>query len=109
MQQLKDQIVLVPFAEWPQHSGQPVVQGAEPAELVEPSQQIAVPADQRTRGARGPVAGLAFGVAADGSSARPLRVGMTFLPAGIAWWLDSRKSSNSWPILLVMRHVRRRA
>src|SRR5215831_17996105 len=45
MQQLEEKLVLVPFAEWPQHSGQPVAQSPEPAEPVEPSREIAVPSD----------------------------------------------------------------
>jgi hypothetical protein len=45
MQQLKENIVLVPFAEWPQHPGQPVAQSPEPAEPVEPSREIAMPSD----------------------------------------------------------------
>src|SRR5215472_10500441 len=45
MQQLKEKLVLVPFAEWPQHSGQPVAQSPEPAEPVEPSREIAMPRD----------------------------------------------------------------
>jgi hypothetical protein len=45
MQQLKDKIVLVPFADWPQHAGQPVAQSSEPAEPVEPRRKIAMPSD----------------------------------------------------------------
>src|SRR6267378_5420718 len=53
MQQLKGKIVLVSLADWPQHRGQLVVQGAEPAELVDPSHEIAVPGDQPVAGGRG--------------------------------------------------------
>src|ERR1700736_1979111 len=53
MEQLKDKTVLVPFADWPQHGGQPVVQRAEPAELVEPSHEIAVPGNEPGVGERG--------------------------------------------------------
>ena len=53
MQQLKDQIVLVPFADRPQHGGQPVAQGPEPAELVQPGSEIAMPGDQPGGSRRG--------------------------------------------------------
>jgi len=53
MQQFKDKIVLVPFADWPQHGGQPVAQSPEPAEPVEPSRQIAMPSDPPDRRERG--------------------------------------------------------
>jgi hypothetical protein len=46
MQQLKDKIVLMSFADWHQHGGQPVAQSPEPAEPVEPSHGIAVPSNQ---------------------------------------------------------------
>src|SRR5215472_5530241 len=53
MQQLKEKLVLVPFAEWPQHSGQPVAQSPEPAEPVEPSREIAMPGDPPGGSGRG--------------------------------------------------------
>jgi hypothetical protein len=43
MQQLNGKVVLVPFADWPQHSGQPVAQSTEPAEPVDPGSEIARP------------------------------------------------------------------
>ena len=46
VQQLNDQVVLMPFAQWHQHPGQPVAQGPEPAEPVEPGGEVAVPVDQ---------------------------------------------------------------
>jgi hypothetical protein len=89
MQQLKNQIVLMPFADWPQRAGQPVAQRPEPAEPVKRSHEIAVPGDQpggSERGAaiwpgllagRGRIAGL---VAASSHEVPP---------GGIRWWLDS--------------------
>src|SRR5215469_18031374 len=53
MQQLKDKIVLVPFAEWPQRSGQPVAPSPEPAKLVKPSREIAMPTGQPGGSGRG--------------------------------------------------------
>src|SRR5208282_5278470 len=53
MQQLKDQIVLVPFADGPQRGGQLVAQSSEPAEPVDPSHEIAVPGDQAGGSERG--------------------------------------------------------
>jgi len=47
MQQLQDRIVLVPFADWPQHAGQPVARRPEPAEPVDPRREIAMPGDPR--------------------------------------------------------------
>ena len=43
MQQLNGKVVLMPFADWPQHGGQPVAQSTEPAEPVDPGSEIAVP------------------------------------------------------------------
>ena len=67
VQQLKKKLVLVPFAEWPQRSGQPVAQSPEPAEPVEPGREIAVPSD--------PPGGCELGTGS--------RLG---LPAG-CWWI----------------------
>jgi hypothetical protein len=53
MQQFEDKVVLVPFADWPQYGGQPVVQGAEPAEPVDPSHEIAMPGNQPGAGEAG--------------------------------------------------------
>ena len=53
MQQLKDKIVLVPFADWPQHGGQPVAQSSEPAKPVDPSREITMPSDQPGGSERG--------------------------------------------------------
>src|SRR5229473_6847514 len=53
MQQLNDKIVPVPFADWPQHGGQPVAQSSEPAKPVEPSREIAMPNDQPGGSERG--------------------------------------------------------
>jgi hypothetical protein len=60
MQQLKDKIVLVPFAGWPQHGGQLVAQSPEPAEPVEPGHEIAVPGDQPAGSERGADSRLGF-------------------------------------------------
>src|SRR6266851_3183790 len=108
MQQLNDKIALVPFADWPQHGGQLVVQGAEPAEPVEPSHEIAVPGDQPGGGEQG-------------ASSRPGLLGGYWRIVGLAaacshkvppWWRQlvarfRRESSSSWLILLVYGHVRR--
>jgi hypothetical protein len=53
MQQLNGKVVLVPFADWPQHGGQPVAQSTEPAEPVEPGSEIAVPGGQPGGSERG--------------------------------------------------------
>src|SRR5207248_4269804 len=53
MQQLKGKVILVPFADGPQHTGQPVAQSSEPAEPVEPSRQIVMPTDPPGRRERG--------------------------------------------------------
>jgi hypothetical protein len=63
MQQLKDKIVLVPFADWPQHGGQPVAQSPEPAKPVEPGSEVAMPSDQPGGGGRG--AGNRLGLLTD--------------------------------------------
>src|SRR5712692_2370387 len=107
MQQLKDKIVLVPFADRPQHGGQPVVQDAEPAEPVEPSHEIAVPADPPGSGERG--AGSRLGLLGD--CWRIVGLAAACLHKFPPWWrqlvLDSRESSSSWLILLVGGHVPR--
>ena len=107
MQQLKDKIVLVPFADWAQHGGQLVVQGAQPAEPVDPGHEIAVPGDQPGVGERGAGSRLGFlsgcwrivGLAAARSHIWFLR--------GISLWLGSEESWTSWLILLVGEHVQR--
>ena len=53
MQQLKNQVVLMPFTDWLQRTGQPVAQRPEPAEPVERSHEIAVPGDQPGGSGRG--------------------------------------------------------
>src|SRR5216683_1097492 len=53
MQQLKGKIVLVPFADWPEYGGQPVAQSPEPAKLVEPGSEVAMPSDQPGGSERG--------------------------------------------------------
>jgi hypothetical protein len=53
MQQLNGKVVLVPFADRPQHGGQPVTQSTEPAELVNPGSEIAVPGGQPGGSERG--------------------------------------------------------
>src|SRR5487761_304812 len=58
MQQLNDKIVLMPFADGPQHGGQPVAQSSEPSEPVEPSHEIAVPSVQPDGSERGADSGL---------------------------------------------------
>jgi hypothetical protein len=63
MQQLKDMIGLVPFSDWPQHSGQPIAQRSEPPKLVEPGRELAMPIGQR--GSRGRGADGRLGLLAD--------------------------------------------
>src|SRR5262249_59801616 len=43
----------MPFADPDQRGGQPVVHGAEPAELIDPDHEVVVPGDQPGGGGRG--------------------------------------------------------
>src|SRR5260370_22064326 len=52
--QLEEEVALVPFANWREPGGELVVEGAEPAEPVDPGQEVAVPGDQ-PRGSAGRV------------------------------------------------------
>jgi hypothetical protein len=51
--QFKDEIALVTFADWRQHGGQLVAQSPEPAEPVDPVDEIAVPGNQPGASGRG--------------------------------------------------------
>jgi hypothetical protein len=91
MQQLNGKVVLVPFADWPQHGGQPVAQSTEPAEPVDPGSEIAVPSDQPGGGERGTDSRL--GLLADCWRIVGLAAACShrFLQGGVSLWLDREK------------------
>jgi hypothetical protein len=88
MQQLNGKVVLMPFADWPQHGGQPVTQSTEPAEPVHPGSEIAVPSDQPGGGGGG--IDRRRGLLADRWRIVGLAAACShrFLQDGVSLWLD---------------------
>jgi hypothetical protein len=92
MQQLNDQIVLVPFADWPQHGGQPVAQSPEPAELIEPSREIAVPSDQPGGSERGTGSRLGLLACCWRIVCLAAACSHQVPPGGVSLWLDPEEN-----------------